>query len=222
MHPFPRWFVAAAAAVAMAFAASVAMASPVTYGVLISTNSLVGQGMFTLDLQFTDGSGGFPADGNNSLSLNSFSFGGGLATSTVLTGGATGSLAAGFTLTDSVFFSGIQQDFTAGGTLSFHVTLNSNLPDAGGTPDLFTVAILDSSLSELPTNGVANEFISITLDATPTIATFASVKGAPYAINAPSVTPLPASVPEPSALWLTGGALFALYTSRTSARRAAA
>lgn len=220
MHPFPRWFVAAAAAAAMAFAASVAMASPVAYGVLINTSALVAQGTFTLDLQLTDGSGG--GDGNNSLSLNSFSFGGGSAAATVLTGGATGSLAAGFTLADSVFFSGIQQDFTAGSTLSFNVILNSNLPDAGVTPDLFTVAILDSSFSELPTNGVANEFISITLDGKPTIAAFGSKHGAPYVIDAPSVTPLSGSVPEPSALWLAGGALFALYTSRTSARRAAA
>src|SRR5689334_4536680 len=71
-------------------------------------------GPYTLDFQFTDGSG--TGDANNTIALSTFLFGsGGCASGTpTLAGGAAGSLASGFTLTDSSFFNEASQGFTPG------------------------------------------------------------------------------------------------------------
>lgn len=134
------------------------------YTVTLNTSPLTGNGPFKLDLQFLDGSG-TPGDlNNNVVTLTSFAFGAGGSAlgSGTATGGASGGLTAGVTLKDTVFFNEYIENFTPGSLLSF--TLNTtNNADPGGTPDLFTLAILDSLGSELPTTGPAEEFLDIAL-----------------------------------------------------------
>src|SRR5579871_5069955 len=75
-----------------------------TFTVSIDTSALMGNpgGPFSLDFQLTDGSG--TNDGNNTATLSNFNFGVGAATGTAnLSGGASGSLSSGITLTDNSF-----------------------------------------------------------------------------------------------------------------------
>jgi len=71
------------------------------------------------------------------------------------------------------------QNFTAGTLLSFTID-TTNVPDPGGTPDLFTLAILDSNDMELPTTGGADEFLDVSLGggANLQVSTFGSARGA--------------------------------------------
>lgn len=180
--------------------ASVAHAQFV-FRVQVDTSSLVGNpaGPFSLDFQLNDGLG--IGDGNNWATLSHFQFGGGAAVPGAMTwGGAWGSLASGITLTDTdPLVNEFLQGFTPGSWLSFDLTL-SNHVDVGGTPDIFSFAILDGNLMNLQTHALGSDsFLEINLAGpTPTIAAFASLDNA---IAAPRVTP----VPEPStyALWLS-------------------
>ena len=76
--------------------------------------------------------------------------------------GASGSLSTGVTLNDTVFFTEYYENFTPGNLLSFTID-TTNQADPGGTPDLFTLAILDSGSNELPTTGPASEFLDVSL-----------------------------------------------------------
>ena len=177
-----------------------------------STTPLVGNGPFTLDFQFLDGSG-LPIDlNNNTVSLTSFGFGTGGSASGggTASGGASGSLSTGVTLNDTVFLNEYYENFTPGSLLSFTID-TTNVADPGGTPDLFTLAILDNMGDELPTTGPASEFLDISLagGANPVVATFGSAPGSAYALSAPTVelqTGGPSPVPEPSSysVLLTG------------------
>ncbi len=173
----------------------------IDYTFTMDTSSLVGQGQFTLDLQFLDGSG-LPADlNNNTVQLTNFTFGAGTPSGGgTATGGASGSLASGLTLNDTAFFNEYFENFTPGAVLSFKID-TTNVADPGGTPDLFTLAILDSFGNELPTTGPASEFLDVSLagGATPQVSTFGSAPGSAFTLPAPAVTP--ATVPEPSSYW---------------------
>jgi hypothetical protein len=171
----------------------------------LNTTPLVGNGPFTLDLQFLDGSG-LPIDlNNNTVALTNFAFGTGGSPSGggTATGGASGSLASGVTLKDTAFFNEYFENFTPGSLLSFTID-TTNVPDPGGTPDLFTVAILDSMGDELPTTGPASEILDFSLagGASPDVSTFGSVPGSTFSLVAPIVqSASPAPVPEPSSGW---------------------
>ncbi|SRR5579875_91984 len=171
----------------------------IVYNFSMNTTPLVGNGPFALDLQFLDGSGS--GDGNNTVTLTNFAFGGGLPSGVgTATGGASGSLAAGVTLQDTSFFNEYYENFTPGTLLSFTID-TTNVPDAGGTPDLFTVALLDSNGNELPTTGPATEFLDVSLagGTNPQVSTFGSAPGSTFALAAPIVqSGSPAPVPEPS------------------------
>jgi hypothetical protein len=177
----------------------------IIYTFSMNTTPLVGNGPFTLDLQFLDGSG-LPVDlNNNTVALTNFAFGAGGSPSGggTVTGGASGSLASGVTLTDTAFFNEYFEGFTPGALLSFTID-STNVPDPGGTPDLLTVAILDSSFSELLTTGPASEFLDFSLagGATPQVSTFASAPGSGFFLAAPTVQVATTSpVPEPSSYW---------------------
>jgi PEP-CTERM motif len=163
------------------------------YHVNVTTASLIGNasGPFSLDFQLNDGSGS--GDGNNTATLNNFTFGGGSALgSASLIGGATGNLTSGITLSESAAFNEFYQGFTPGTTLGFDVALSANL-DAGLTPDLFGFAILDSNLANIPTTGFADSLLLITINGvTPTVQTGSSL----------NPTGVVATVPEPSTLAL--------------------
>jgi hypothetical protein len=175
----------------------------------MNTAPLIGDaaGAFSLEFQLNDGSG--IGDKNNTANLTNFLFTGGTAVgSPTLTGGATGNLTSGASLTDSSFFNQFIQEFTPGNTLSFRLSLSTNV-DSGGTPDEFSLAILDHTGSEIPTKSLFDVFVQIDIDSTnPLIHTFATDVsrkpaggGGPIDIAAPTVTPVN-SVPEPSMLWL--------------------
>lgn len=196
----------------------------VIYTFSMDTAPLVGGGQFVLDLQLSDGSG--TNDGNNTVKLADFAFGAGSPSGTgTATGGASGSLSSGVTLTDNSFLNDYHENFTPGALLSFTID-TTNVSD-GITPDLFTVAILDTGLNELPTTGGASEFVDVSLTggASPEVAAFESFPGSTPSLAAPVLLPnVPqAPVPEPGSYWelltiLLGLALIGrVFKSRTVA-----
>ena len=124
-------------------AAGTARADTITYNVTINTASLA-PGNYTLAFALTDGSG--TNDGNNTVTLSNFAFGGGSASN----------LSSGVTLNDSSFFPYFSQAFTAGNTLSFQLkdlfSLDTPTP-SGFVPDGFAFYILDSYGNPIWYNG---------------------------------------------------------------------
>ena len=177
-------------------------------------------GPFSLDFQLNDGSG--TGDGNNTAVLSGFLFGvgGGPVGSAALAGGATGDLGSFIQIADSGFLNEFTQGFTPGSLLQFQLSLTTNV-DAGGTPDQFSMAILDSSGAQLPTLSFFDVFVEIDLDsANPAIQTFASdptrntvAGGAPVNLAAPGFT-ASSPVPEPGSIFLAGSALVILAVRR--------
>lgn len=200
--------------IALLFTAGAIMhGGTLSYSISMDTSPLVGNpaGPFYLEFQFTDGSG--TNDANNTVLVDTFNFGSGSAAgSATLTGGASGSLTAGVTLTDSDFFNQLYQGFLPGNLLKFRVTLSNNV-DGGGVPDEFSFAILDSSLFEIPTLGPADAFLIADIDSSnPALQSYASDGGrTTISINAPSVD---TAAPEPSAAWLAAPTLGILFLAR--------
>ncbi len=199
----------------------------VIYNVTLDTAPLVGHpaGPFYLELTFTDGSG--VGDANNTVTLSNFTFGGGSALGGALDfGGASGSLETGITITDNSVLSFFSEQFAPGLELNFSLGLTSN-DDAGGTPDGFSLFLLDSSGVSLPTLAPFGDYLlAADLGSTGPILTAygsdpsrAPTVGDPVSISAPTITPVN-SVPEPSTIYLLGGAL-ALAVFLTAATRMA-
>jgi len=172
------------------------------FQVAVDSAPLIGHasGPFLLDFQFTDGSG--MNDGNNTVTLGGFNFHG---------GGWIGADPGPITLTDSSFFSEYLQGFTPGSSLSFSVSLTTAV-DAGGIPDQFSFAILDNTLSEIPTVGMADAFLAVDIDSTsPTIQTYRSdLSRTSLDIPAPTIN---AAVPEASTFWAGACALGVLASA---------
>jgi hypothetical protein len=200
----------AALLAASAFAGSI-------YNVSIDTAPLIGHtaGPFTLDLQFTDGSGS--GDANNTVTLSNFLFGAGnpVGTPEAPLGGVSGDLGSMVTMTDSSFFNEFDQVFTPGATLTFRLALTNNADS--GSPDEFSLGILDNTGVEIPTldPGGALLVVDITPGST-VVSTFATdgtlspaAGGSPISIPAPTVTPV-SGVPEPGTLMLFAAGLLVL------------
>lgn len=198
------------------------------YTFTIQTGSLIGDpaGPFSLDFQLNDGSG--TGDGNNTAVLSNFTFGtgGGPVGSATLAGGATGDLGSSVQITDNGFLNEFTQAFTPGSQIQFQLDLTTNV-DAGGTPDQFSMAILDSSGAQLPTLSFFDVFVEIDLDsANPTVQTFASdpsrntvAGGAPIDLAAPDFTTgstTPTAAPEAGSAFLLGGVLVMVALRRRS------
>ena len=164
---------------------------------------------FYIEFQLNDGSG--TDYGNNTVNIVDFDFGGGSASGPATTmGGASGDLSTGVTITDNDFFNQFYQSFTPGNTLSFDVSLTTNL-DAGGVPDQFSFAILytDSFYGriEIPTGG-GGPFLGVDIDsAIPPINAYASdPTQAPFVyVPEPVVQSTQAVIPEPSTLTIFAG-----------------
>src|SRR5579884_3177314 len=196
----------AGSVLALAVAAALGSSNAaVIYDISITTAALIGHpaGPFSLEAQLNDGSG--TNDANNTATMSGFTFGsGGPTGSPSLTGGATGSLSSSVALTDSSFFNQFIQGFTPGSTLSFKLSLTTNV-DAGGVPDEFSLAILDKTAVEIPTTGPANALLIIDIDfSSPMVSAFATdtstspaAGGPPIRIAAPTVTLVTTGVPEP-------------------------
>jgi hypothetical protein len=178
------------------------------YEVRVNTSPLISHpaGPFYLDFQLNDGAGIGNAD--NTAWLSNFTFGGGSAVgSATAFGGVTGNLTSGITLRDTTAFNEFFQGFTAGSWLSFDLILTTKVDTP--TPDLFSFAILDSTLSNLPTLApFTDSFLSIDITGRNALAdTFAgngaiapTAGGSPIALPAPTFV----AVPEPSAYALFG------------------
>jgi hypothetical protein len=133
-----------------------ARAASIMYDVSIDSSELIGHfaGPFAINFQLNDGSG--TGDANNTAVLSNFRFGTGSASGLPsLAGGTSGSLASTVTITDSAFFNAFTQTFIPGSSLMFHLSLTTNI-DAGPTPDQFSMAILDGSGFEIPTQGLGS------------------------------------------------------------------
>jgi hypothetical protein len=187
---------------------SVARAQSVTYQFSVNTSTLVGNtsAPFSLDFQLTDGSGN--NDGNNTATLSNFSFGGGGAPfgSANLSGNASGSLAAGVTLTDSVFFNEFYQSFTPGTTLSFDLTLTTHV-DGGGTPDAFSFSILDNNTLSIPTTMSGDFLLFANIDSASPVVQIGNGRDAFGGVSV-------AAVPEPGTVTLAGLGLAAVVVLR--------
>jgi hypothetical protein len=190
-----------------------AYAGAINGSVSLDTSGL--SGTFELAFIFIDGSG--TADANNTVALDNFFFGtggsAGAVDSLLTTGGGTGTLGTGVTLVDSDFFNILAATFTAGTHLSFGIALTTEV-DAGGTPDQFSIALLQANGTQIATTDPsgANALLSINIDsARPAFSVFASdLTPAPIAM-------LPATVPEPSTVLLLVIGLALVMWSRPKA-----
>ncbi len=171
-------------------------------------------GPFTLDFQFLDGDG--TGDGNNTVTLSNFTFGGGSVNTTpsFSTGGinvTTGPF--GVTLTDTAFYNDVEFSLTPGSSLSFALDSTSN-PDTSA-PDTFTFAIFDGSGNEISTtnpNGL-DSFLELDLPtgSTPiTTILSGSAPGASVMLAPPVESSGGTTTPEPSAFIPLVGALTVL------------
>ncbi|PTY08458.1 hypothetical protein DB347_02430 [Opitutaceae bacterium EW11] len=184
-----------------AFAAGAAWSqAQIAFNVNVDTSALTAapDAPLYLDFQLNDGTGA--GNANNTAVITGFSFGGGSALAPASTfGGALGDFGSGVSLVDSSAFNEFFQPFLPGTSLSFTVTLSTNVDDP--TPDFFGFTILDSMLANLPTlsNGT-DMFLEVNIDrANPDVFTYASVDGA---VSAPTFVP----VPEPSTYGLCAAA----------------
>ena len=165
------------------------------FDVSLDTSPLIGEGPFFADFQLNDGSGS--GDTNNTASLRNIDLGGGsLGSIAISNGGATGSLTSTMMLTDSAFLNEFTQQFNAGFTLTFNVSLTTNV-DRGPTPDAFSFAILDNMLAPLPTSGLGDALLLININSSnPSIETFGTTPEGPFALSAPRVRNAATSIPD--------------------------
>ena len=199
-----------AALLALAPAAHATTFPNLVYDLTINTSSLVANpnGTFSLDFQLATGSGNVP----NTVTLSNFQFIGGAptGTDTFTSGNETGSLASTVVLTNGAADSDNEfaESFTSGTTqISFQVneTPNSEVVGSGTpTPDQLNIAILDSTISNIPTTDPStnNELVSSVLGSTSnrsTVETFSSLSpdgGVTVVVSAPE--------PSSTALFLLG------------------
>jgi hypothetical protein len=188
---------------------SVSHAIPIS--VSLHTSPISG-GSFSIVLDLIDGD----ATSNTSVTISSFMFGGGSPSgSPILIGGASGSLSAAVTLTDTSFFNEFVEGFTAGSMLSFILDISTNF--AGGTPDSFAFLLLDSNGDPVPTDDPlgTDALLAVDLVSPLVIQTFSSPQ---FDIPAPDVQ----RIPEPATLILFSAGLAGLVGYGYGKRRAAA
>jgi hypothetical protein len=148
---------------------------------------------FYLDFQFNDGG----LLGNNTAVINVYDFGGGSAMGSAVTfGGAAGDILSGVTFDNSQPFQELYQEFNPGTSLSFVMNLTTAMDIPA--PDFFSVAILDSSLQNITTDGFGNSLVNFSLDATTPTETYSNGNGSFAGVNA-------AAIPEPSSLLMALG-----------------
>lgn len=168
------------------------------FDVTLNTSALQGHpsGPFSLDFQLVDGSGS--GDGNNSVVIGEFDFGG---------GGWLGGDPGTITLTDSNFLTEFFQWFTPGAYLKFEVSTTTAL-DAGPTPDEFSFALLDAGLAEIPSLGPGDSLLSMDFTGpVPIVAAYGTDPSrTDIGITAPEVA-FRSVIPEASGVWAGAGIL---------------
>jgi len=197
----------AIAALLFTFGAQTSFAAGISVNVSINTSGLpTGPGSEIVFI-FTDGSG--LGDANNTATLTNFALGGGTLGISSTSGGASGDMSSTVSLTDSSLLNFFAETFSTGTSVSFLLNLTTNL-DAGGTPDQFSVQIIDSNGNFLsPSDPLTGNLLAINLDsASPSTSTQSSL----VTVSSPG----PVGTPEPATiLLLTAGlAAIALSTKR--------
>jgi hypothetical protein len=179
------------------------------YHVDITTSPLIGNvsAPFSVDFQFIDGG----TIGNNSATISHFTYGGGSPTGgATLIGGAVGGLDFNnVSFNNSSFLQELYQAFTPGTTLSFNVALTGNADV--GSPDGFSVAILDNTQGNIPTTGFGSQLLQIDVTgAALTPQVFAGTG------DFAGVTLSVAAIPEPQtyAMFMAGLALVGVAAAR--------
>lgn len=202
----------------LATAAQLASAATI-YDVTFRTSALQAHAAapFSLNVQLNDGEG--VGNANNTATLSDFDFGGGSPSgSALLVGGASGDFTGSVSISDTAFLNSFTQQFVAGIVLRFRLNLTTNL-NSGPVPDQFSVAILDNTGFEIPTQGLAatgsDVFLLVDIGSdTSAVQTFASDAGRhPFGGGGPIDMPeavLAAPVPEPGSLPLVFAALAAV------------
>jgi hypothetical protein len=178
--------------------ASSLLASPVH--VTVNTAPLLG-GAYSLVFDLFDGD----AVMDNNVTISNVLLGGGSFPGVpVLTGGAAGDLSGTATLSDSMFFNEVFQDFSPGNLLTFALDFTTNF--VGPAPDSLTFSILDAGGFPIPTLDPlgTDVFLAINLDSpSPAINAYATDSArTELQIAAPTVNTT--SVPEPASLILLG------------------
>ncbi|HEY6129238.1 MAG TPA: NF038129 family PEP-CTERM protein [Candidatus Acidoferrum sp.] len=173
--------------------------------VTVDTTSLQGNASGPFELAFVLIDASLSGDGNNTVTLSDFTFGGGAAGATATSGGgATGNLLTGITLTDTDL-SGLNfltSAFTPGSTLSFNLAMTANLdskidPALGNvTGDQLLFFILDSTGNPIHSTDTS----------APDAFAIATVGPGGVTVQQFSV-PAQTSVPEPGTLLLVGSGM---------------
>jgi hypothetical protein len=199
--------IVAVAALLFTFGAPASFATGISLNVSINTSGLPTTPGSEIFFIFTDGSG--TGDANNTAALSAFALGGGAvgAVDSLNTfGGASGDISSTVSLTDSSFTNVFAETFSAGSSFSFLLNLTTNV-DAGGTPDQFSVSIVDPSGNFLsPSDPLTGNLLAINLDsASPSTSTYSSL------VNVSS--PGPVGTPEPATILLLAAGLAAIALS---------
>jgi S-layer homology domain/Viral BACON domain/Putative binding domain, N-terminal len=125
-----------------------AEAATTTHKVSVNTAGLIGHSAAPFSLAFQLSDAGLVGDGNTTIKITDFNFGGGSPVGTPTTfGAASGNALTSITLTDSEYLNYVIQSFTPGSILTFSITIISNGADA----DQMSFSILDRSGNEIPT-----------------------------------------------------------------------
>lgn len=192
-----------------AFAGATTVRADKSYLIGINTASIANNpaGPFYLDFQSLFGSGSA-----QTITLSDFSFTGGgwLPGTDSAIGAVSGGSPTSLVLNPSSasFYNEFYQQFSSGVTnLSFLATLTTNTSDI--TPTSFSVALLDSSLFNLPTTGVGDSLLLFDLDGDNTNYQTASTTGRTAGVTV-SVSAVPEMTPT-LALLLGVAALAAVW-----------
>jgi hypothetical protein len=172
-----------------------------SFDVSLKTSPLVGLGPQILLFEFIDGDGVV----DNSLTLSAFNFGTGAALGTADysgTTGVSGDLTSGIAMNDSGGLAIFDQEFNAGASLSFQLSISNNF--AGVTPDEFSMFVCDLSFDCYSNDTVAGNLLGLGL-------TGGTLSPSSFTLNPASDQGLPAPVvtavttaPEPTSVLLLG------------------
>jgi len=193
----------AIAALLFTFGAQTSFAAGISVNVSINTSGLpTGPGSEIVFI-FTDGSG--LGDANNTATLTNFALGGGTLGISSTSGGASGDMSSTVSLTDSSLLNFFAETFSAGTSVSFLLNLTTNV-DAGGTPDQFSIEIIDPNGNFFSPQDPAGDLLAINLDsASPSTSTQSSL----VTVS----TPGPVGTPEPATIFLLAAGLAAIALS---------
>ena len=187
--------------------AGTARAATLSFHLDLSTASLTGNpsGPFYLDLQLSQGNGL-----SNTVTLSNFVFTLGAPVGTATTsGGASGNLGSTVVLRDTGAFNDLYQVFS-GTTVGISFDVLSTLNPSAGTPNLFTVSILDAAnqfpiLTTSPGSGTpaaTDYLVGLPVDDTSTFASVRTYTSNVAGSTTPGVTVSASPVPEPSSIAL--------------------